>query len=73
MNLNFKNILLSENLLLADGSGDVGRDEHAVLYLSRSLLFFFLWTHFFKGLGIEDFLKKDFMNLEHSNQYNKMC
>lgn len=29
-------------------------------------------THFFKGLGTEDFLKA-FMNLEHSGRYNKTC
>lgn len=65
------NTLLSENSSLDSSLGVREELRHAVLYLSSSLLhyfsilllpllFFFSFagsTHFFKGLGIKDFLK----------------
>lgn len=59
-----KNVLLSENSAPDSGLGVREELRHAVLYLSSLLLYFFCFffppaglTHFFKGLGIKDFLK----------------
>lgn len=58
--MNLTNILLSENLLSQITVGSMG-GIYVRCFLSAQIInffkTFFLSVHFFKGLGIEDFLK----------------